>query len=102
MLNGFDAMAERAIDDRYMMLRTQRVDAKTIHASVQDGGSGLDEDQIGRIFEPFYSTKSAGMGIGLSICRSILEIHGGRLWAANNPDRGATFYVSLSVRSAEC
>jgi PAS domain S-box-containing protein len=97
MLNGFEAMAERATDDRQMVVRTQRVDAKTVQVAVQDCGSGLDEDVLARIFEPFYSTKSEGMGMGLSICRSILEIHGGRLWAANNLDRGATFYFSLPV-----
>jgi signal transduction histidine kinase len=95
MLNGFEAMAERATEDRQMTVRTLRVDAKTIQVAVQDCGSGLDEDVLVRIFEPFYSTKSEGMGMGLSICRSILEIHGGRLWAANNLDRGATFYFSL-------
>ena len=97
MLNGFEAMAERATDDRQMVVRTQRVDAKTIQVAVQDCGSGLDEDVLARIFEPFYSTKPEGMGMGLSICRSILEIHGGRLWAANSLDCGATFYFSLPV-----
>jgi signal transduction histidine kinase len=97
MLNGFEAMAERATDDRQMVVRTQWVDAKTIQVAVQDCGSGLDEDVLALIFEPFYSTKSEGMGMGLSICRSILDMHGGRLWAANNLDRGATFYFSLPV-----
>jgi signal transduction histidine kinase len=101
MLNGFEAMAERATDDRQMVVRTQRVDAKTIQVAVQDCGSGLDEDMLARIFEPFYSTKSEGMGMGLSLCQSILEIHGGRLWAANNLDRGATFYFSLPVYEEE-
>jgi two-component system, LuxR family, sensor kinase FixL len=102
MLNGFEAMAEQAIDSRQLVVRTQQVDAKHIQVAVQDCGSGLNEDELARIFEPFYSTKPNGMGMGLSICQSILEIHGGRLWAANNQDRGATFYFSLPVSNAEC
>jgi two-component system sensor kinase FixL len=101
MLNGFDAMAAPAIEDRQIVVRTQRIDAGTLQVAVQDGGSGLDEDELGRIFEPFSSTKPDGMGMGLSICRSILDLHGGHLWAANNLDRGVTFYFTLPAGEAE-
>ena len=64
---------------------------------MHDCGVGLDENKLEQIFEPFYTTKPTGMGMGLAICRSILEVHSGRLWAANNPDRGATFYFTLPM-----
>ena len=101
MLNGFEAMAERAPDDRQMVVRTQRVDAKTIHVAAQDNGSGIEADKLERIFEPFYTTKPEGLGIGLSICCSLIEAHNGRLWAVSNPDGGATFAFTLPVERQE-
>jgi PAS domain S-box-containing protein len=97
MLNGFDVMTELATDDRRLVVRTQRADAHTVQMAVQDCGRGIEADKLDRVFEPFYTTKREGMGMGLSICRSIVEAHGGSLWATNNPDRGATFYFSLPV-----
>jgi two-component system sensor kinase FixL len=64
---------------------------------VQDSGTGIAADKLERIFEPFVTSKPDGLGMGLSICRSIIERHGGKLWAANNPDRGATFSITLPV-----
>jgi len=98
MVNGLDAIAEAPLDDRALVVRTQCYDAQMIQIVVQDHGSGLQEANIGRIFTPFYTTKPDGMGMGLSICRSIIEAHGGRLWAANNPERGATFCFTLPIR----
>ena len=63
--------------------------------AVRDRGVGLSSDELDKIFQPFYTTKSDGLGMGLAISRSIIEAHGGRLWAENNPDRGATFYFTL-------
>ena len=60
-----------------------------------DSGTGLDPNRMSRIFEPFYTTKSGGMGMGLSICRSIVENHGGRLWATANDGLGTSFHFSL-------
>ncbi|HEV3104397.1 MAG TPA: ATP-binding protein, partial [Trinickia sp.] len=79
-----------------------RVDAGFVCVSVVDQGPGVDEATIERLFEPFYSTKSDGMGIGLNICRSIIESHRGRLWVVNNIDEsghitGATFHCSLPI-----
>jgi signal transduction histidine kinase len=64
---------------------------------VRDSGPGLDEEDTERVFEPFYTTKGQGIGIGLSISRSIVEAHGGRLWAAANQPHGAVFRFSLPV-----
>jgi signal transduction histidine kinase len=97
MVNGLDAMAEGPLDDRALVVRTQCHDSQMIRIAVEDRGSGLQEANIGRIFSPFYTTKPDGMGMGLSICRSIVEAHGGRLWAANNPERGATFSFTLPI-----
>jgi signal transduction histidine kinase len=69
--------------------------ASHIAFSVTDHGSGIVADLESKLFEPFYSTKAEGMGMGLNICRSIIEFHHGRLWARNNPAGGSTFYFSL-------
>ena len=65
--------------------------------SVIDNGRGMPADAMPRLFDPFYTTKPKGMGVGLPISKSIVEAHGGKLWAANNPDGGATFTFSLPV-----
>ena len=62
---------------------------------VRDSGPGLDSKSLERLFEPFYTTKPQGMGMGLAICRSIIEAHDGRLWATTNRDRGASFHFTL-------
>ena len=67
--------------------------------SVEDTGKGIDEGSLRRIFEPFYTTKETGLGLGLSISRSIIEAHGGRLSAFRNPDRGSTFFFSLPAKN---
>ena len=63
--------------------------------SVEDSGPGIDPANIDRIFEPFFTTKSDGMGMGLAICRSIIEAHGGRLWASSGVDHGSVFSILL-------
>jgi PAS domain S-box-containing protein len=99
LLNAFDAMKDCPTNHRQVMLRGNLDDARMVRVAVQDCGVGLSRDKLEKIFEPFYSTKRDGMGMGLSISRSIIEAHGGRLWAANNPDRGATFYFTLPIAS---
>jgi PAS domain S-box-containing protein len=99
MLNGFEAMAELALEHRQLGIQTQQVSAHRVEVAVHDCGVGLDANKLEQIFEPFYTTKPTGMGMGLAICRSILEAHSGCLWAANNPDRGATFYFTLPVNA---
>jgi signal transduction histidine kinase len=65
---------------------------------VSDSGVGLDEETMAHLFTPFYTTKHDGMGMGLSICQSIVESHGGRIWATRNEAAGATFRVLMPVR----
>jgi two-component system sensor kinase FixL len=68
-----------------------------IQAAVCDRGTGMSSDKLDQIFLPFYTTKGDGLGMGLSICRSIVQAHGGNLWAENNPDRGATFFFTVPI-----
>jgi PAS domain S-box-containing protein len=95
VLNAADAMAESQAEYRRLMIRTEREDEGKVRVSVRDFGAGLDGQNLHRLFEPFYSTKPQGLGMGLAISRSIVEAHGGQLWASNNPDRGATFMFTV-------
>ncbi len=92
--NGLDALA--AAGERLLTVETSPTGARDVLVAVRDTGVGLPADaEDGQIFDAFFTTKPDGLGIGLTISRSIVEAHGGRLWAEPNPDRGATFYVSL-------
>ncbi len=95
-LNGLESMAENQGAGR-LHVRTQLNLQGLVETTVSDTGPGLLPDQLKRLFEPFYSTKKEGLGLGLSIVRSLVEAHGGRIWAENNPDRGATFRFVLPV-----
>jgi signal transduction histidine kinase len=76
-------------------------DNGTVMASVTDFGTGIDENNIERLFEPFYTTKPEGLGIGLSISRGIVKAHGGTMGAWNNPDGGATFSFTLPAQEED-
>jgi signal transduction histidine kinase len=93
--NASDAMAD--VDDgrRQLLIRTARDDGDRVRLTVQDVGVGLEAHVIDKLFQAFYTTKSSGMGIGLSVSRSIIEKHGGRLWAEPNDGPGATFAFSI-------
>jgi PAS domain S-box-containing protein len=95
VLNAADAMADLKPESRKVIVLTEREDGGEARVAVRDFGTGLDEQDLHRIFEPFYTTKPEGLGMGLAICRSIVEAHGGRLRASNNPDRGATFMFTI-------
>jgi two-component system sensor kinase FixL len=95
LLNAFDAVRNSPENERSVAVEADRDGASMLKIAVHDSGIGLTGDEIAKIFQPFYSTKRDGLGMGLSICRSIVEAHGGRLWAENNFDRGATFYFTL-------
>ncbi len=97
ILNGCDAMMNLEPDARRLEIRTQKQEDQNVRVSVRDFGIGLDQNQLARLFEPFYTTKPEGLGMGLSISRSIIEAHGGLLWAASNPDQGATFHFELPI-----
>jgi two-component system sensor kinase FixL len=97
MLNAFDAMKDCPVNERRVMLQAEQDGAGMTKVSVCDRGTGLGADKLDRIFQPFYTTKRDGLGMGLSISRSIIEDHGGHLWAENNPDRGATFCFTVPM-----
>jgi PAS domain S-box-containing protein len=96
MINGIDAMKE--VDSkRELVINSQRATDRDVVVSVSDTGVGLPPQQAGQIFNPFFTTKLDGTGMGLRISRSIIESHGGRLWAAEHPPRGARFYFTLPI-----
>jgi len=97
ILNGMDAMREVDIRDRVLVLRTARAGPETVQAEVRDSGVGINEGDMAKIFQTFYTTKPDGMGIGLAISRSIMDAHGGHIDAHNNPDGGATFSFTLPI-----
>jgi PAS domain S-box-containing protein len=95
LLNAFDAMKDCAADAREITVRVEHDDARLLTVAVRDRGVGVSGDKAEKIFQPFYTTKRDGLGMGLAISRSIIEAHGGYLWVRNNADRGATFYFTL-------
>ena len=97
LLNAFDAMKDCPADERTIIVQAARNGSSMVEIAVRDRGTGLATDKLDKIFQPFYTTKSEGLGMGLSISRSIVEAHGGTLRAKNNPDRGATFYFTIPV-----
>jgi C4-dicarboxylate-specific signal transduction histidine kinase len=98
LVNAAEAMREVPAERRRLVVRAARESGRD-HAcavvTVEDGGVGLRATEADRLFDPFYTTKPGGLGMGLSISRSIVEGHGGRLWATANPDHGATFHLAL-------
>jgi PAS domain S-box-containing protein len=95
VLNGLDAMSAVADRPRELVIETRREDAEHVRVAVRDVGVGLDPESIHKLFDAFYTTKQSGMGMGLSISRSIIENHGGRLWAVPNDGPGATFLFTV-------
>jgi C4-dicarboxylate-specific signal transduction histidine kinase len=95
ILNAIEAMSTVEGRKRELVIRTQRGEADEVRVAVQDSGIGLDPKNVQRIFDAFHTTKTGGLGMGLSISRSIVESHGGRLWAVSNDGPGATFQFIL-------
>jgi PAS domain S-box-containing protein len=95
MMNGIEAMA--SVDDRprELVLCSREHEGEQVIVTVQDAGIGIDPDKVDQLFSAFFTTKPGGMGMGLSISRSIIEAHGGRFWATANADHGATFHFVL-------
>jgi PAS domain S-box-containing protein len=93
--NACDAMAGRPADHRLLTITTSITPDGWVELAVQDRGTGIPPERLDQIFDAFFTTKTSGLGLGLAICRSIVNAHGGRLWAVNNPFGGATFHLAL-------
>jgi signal transduction histidine kinase len=96
IVNAMDAMSDLPIDQRKVMVATERMD-NSAKVSVFDRGPGVPPDKLKEIFAPFFSTKKDGMGMGLSIARTIVEAHGGQIWVENSPIGGAAFHITLPL-----
>jgi two-component system sensor kinase FixL len=96
LLNAFDAMKDLPANERKVDVWIKPDGENRLKVGVRDCGSGVPEETLDRVFEPFYTTKHDGVGMGLAISRSIIEVHGGKLWVEpNHPEPGATFYFTL-------
>ena len=96
VVNGIDAMRDTSSENRILSIRTSRID-NYAQLSVSDRGPGVAEEQLNEIFQPFYTSKAEGMGMGLSIARTIIEAHNGLIWAKNRDHGGASFKVKLPL-----
>ena len=96
VVNGIDAMRDTSSENRIISIRTSRID-NYAQLSVSDRGPGVAEEQLNEIFQPFYTSKAEGMGMGLSIARTIIEAHNGQIWAKNRDHGGASFKVKLPL-----
>jgi signal transduction histidine kinase len=101
IMNAIEAMSGGEGRPREIQVSAEKDATGGVRVAVRDTGPGLDPTSVGRIFEAFYTTKPQGMGMGLAICRSIVEEHGGRLWASANEPGGAVFHLTLPAEAAE-
>ena len=97
IMNGIEAMTGVTERERQLTIRTRMENGGQVRVSIHDTGIGVSEDNIGRLFEPFFTTRSDGIGMGLPISRSIIEAHGGRLWAESALDQGSIFQFTLPI-----
>ena len=95
VLNAVEAMNSVEEGARELSIRIEQIQAGGVVVEVRDSGPGIDRDRTERVFEPFYTTKASGVGMGLAICRSIIVAHGGRLWVDANEPQGAVFRFTL-------
>jgi signal transduction histidine kinase len=91
--NAIEAMG--SVADRTMLVKSEHENSGQVRVTIEDSGTGIEPQHIDKIFDPFFTTKVDGMGMGLSICRSIIEAHGGRLWASPGRSHGAVFQFTL-------
>jgi signal transduction histidine kinase len=99
--NAYEAMRETPHDIRIVRIATRRTDSRMVEVAVTDAGSGIPREDLEHVFDAFHTTSSSGMGMGLAISRSIVESHGGRIWARNNPARGVTVRFTLPLHAEE-
>jgi PAS domain S-box-containing protein len=101
IVNATEAMREHRLEDRELLVGSETDESNSVLVSVKDSGPGLDVASIDQLFDAFYTTKRDGMGMGLAISRSIVEAHGGRMWATSNEPRGAIFHFALPMERDE-
>jgi PAS domain S-box-containing protein len=101
VINGIEAMQSVTDRPRELAIRTHQNEAHRVLVTVKDCGVGISAQDADRLFNTFFTTKSAGMGMGLSICRSIIETHGGRVWAESNLSHGATFHFTMPLHQED-
>lgn len=99
ILNAKDAMSAAQTNPRELLITSRKGESGQVVVAVRDSGNGLDPESLTRVFTPFFTTKPAGMGMGLAISRSIIEAHGGRLWATPNEPQGAVFQFALPAEN---
>jgi signal transduction histidine kinase len=99
VINGIEAMQPITDRARELVIRSEKMDAQQMRVAVTDCGVGFSAESAGQLFNTFFTTKSSGMGMGLSICRSIIEFHGGRIWAVPNAPHGASIQFTLPLHS---
>jgi C4-dicarboxylate-specific signal transduction histidine kinase len=97
IMNGIEAMSTIADRERVLIVKSEEVQSDHVLITLQDSGTGIDPAHMDRIFDAFFTTKDRGMGMGLSICRSIVESHGGALWASPHNPHGTSFYLKLPI-----
>jgi two-component system sensor kinase FixL len=97
LINAMHALESKAEGQRVLTLRARRAGGGFVEVALSDNGPGIPVEQLGRMFEPFITTKASGMGLGLSVSRALIDAHGGRIWAENNADGGATFRFTLKT-----
>ena len=102
ILNALEAMSGSSETPRELLIRTEQDGPARVLVAVRDTGPGLEPENLDRLFDAFYTTKPDGMGMGLSICRSIIEAHGGRVWATPNLPQGAAFQFTLPQQRGQC
>lgn len=100
--NALDAMKQIDARGHKLTIQSRVTGDDMVTITVRDTGAGFEDEAAKRLFEPFYTTKSYGMGLGLSVSQSIVDTHGGRLWATPNSDRGVTFHLSLPIGQGAC
>jgi PAS domain S-box-containing protein len=101
IVNAYEAMSDTHMAERTLTITTALADDRTVQIAVSDSGGAIAPGVLEKLFEPFVTTKTHSLGLGLTTCRSIVRAHGGQVWGLNNPDRGATFIVALLVSSKD-
>jgi signal transduction histidine kinase len=94
--NAIESM--HSVDQRILRVRSESGGPHEVHVSIEDTGTGIDHSNLDGIFRPMYPTKTTGMGMGLAICRSIVEGHGGRIWISQGSENGSIFHLSLPTQ----